>query len=132
TRSPRPVPACWSPSCTNCAVAVAASVSRQCVPAAVWGRRRSSRFRHRESCIGWRSTCLRRSSVSIVELVAVARGGSLRATGRLLSLVEGPRREEVLAVLEPAAARVVGVTGPPGAGKSTTVGALTGAYRAKG
>jgi LAO/AO transport system kinase len=70
--------------------------------------------------------------VNIVELVAVARGGSLRATGRLLSLVEGPRREEVLAVLEPAPARVVGVTGPPGAGKSTTVGALTGAYRAKG
>ena len=37
--------------------------------------------------------------MSIAELVAVARGGSLRATGRLLSLVEGPRREEVLARL---------------------------------
>jgi LAO/AO transport system kinase len=31
-----------------------------------------------------------------------------------------------------AAVRVVGVTGPPGAGKSTTVGALIGAYRERG
>lgn len=31
-----------------------------------------------------------------------------------------------------APARVVGITGPPGAGKSTTVGALVGAYRSAG
>ncbi|MBA9005414.1 methylmalonyl Co-A mutase-associated GTPase MeaB [Thermomonospora cellulosilytica] len=68
------------------------------------------------------------------ELVASARSGSIRSAGRLLSLVEGERREEVLAALDPAAAsaRVVGVTGPPGAGKSTTIGALVGAYRQRG
>ncbi|WP_052031063.1 methylmalonyl Co-A mutase-associated GTPase MeaB [Rhodococcus triatomae] len=56
----------------------------------------------------------------------------MRAAGRLLSLVESPRRDEVLAVLGPATARVVGLTGPPGAGKSTTVAALVGAYRERG
>ncbi|MFB4298745.1 methylmalonyl Co-A mutase-associated GTPase MeaB [Actinomadura sp. NTSP31] len=70
--------------------------------------------------------------MNVPEMVAAARGGSVRAAGRLLSLVEGPRRGEVLDVLGPAAARVIGVTGPPGAGKSTTVAALVGAYRADG
>ena len=71
--------------------------------------------------------------VTIDELIAAAAGGSARATGRLLSLVESPRRDEVLGALGGVtAARVVGVTGPPGAGKSTTVGALVGAYRAHG
>ncbi|MGV0746013.1 methylmalonyl Co-A mutase-associated GTPase MeaB [Mycolicibacterium sp. XJ870] len=56
----------------------------------------------------------------------------MRAAGRLLSLVESDRRAEVLAVLPPAAPRVIGVTGPPGAGKSTTVGAMVGAYRERG
>lgn len=68
----------------------------------------------------------------IAELIAAARHGSPRAAGRLLSLVEGPRRAEVLAALESQPARVVGVTGPPGAGKSTTVAELVGAYRARG
>jgi len=66
------------------------------------------------------------------ELVAAARAGSARATGRLLTLVEGDRRAEVLALLEPAKAQVIGVTGPPGAGKSTTVAALVTAYRERG
>ncbi|ODR26600.1 methylmalonyl Co-A mutase-associated GTPase MeaB [Mycolicibacterium porcinum] len=69
---------------------------------------------------------------NIEELVTAARGGSQRAVGRLLSLVESDRRDEVLAVLGPASPRVIGVTGPPGAGKSTTVGALVGAYRDRG
>lgn len=68
----------------------------------------------------------------IEELIAAARGGSQRAVGRLLSLVESDRRDEVLAVLGAASPRVIGVTGPPGAGKSTTVGALVGAYRERG
>ena len=73
------------------------------------------------------------SEVTVHELLAAARGGSQRATGRLLSLVESPRRDEVLVALgDVVAARVVGVTGPPGAGKSTTVGALVGAYRTAG
>ncbi|OLP02440.1 LAO/AO transport system ATPase [Mycolicibacterium porcinum] len=69
---------------------------------------------------------------NIEELIAAARGGSQRAVGRLLSLVESDRRDEVLAVLGPASPRVIGITGPPGAGKSTTVGALVGAYRVRG
>ncbi|MBU9766027.1 methylmalonyl Co-A mutase-associated GTPase MeaB [Mycobacterium sp. TNTM28] len=69
---------------------------------------------------------------TVEELITAARGGSQRAVGRLLSLVESDRRDEVLAVLGPASPRVIGITGPPGAGKSTTVGALVGAYRERG
>jgi LAO/AO transport system kinase len=68
--------------------------------------------------------------MTIDELIDAARNGSIRAAGRLLSLVESPRRNEVLEAVGPTAPpRIVGVTGPPGAGKSTTVGALVGAYR---
>ncbi|BBY05709.1 methylmalonyl Co-A mutase-associated GTPase MeaB [Mycobacterium noviomagense] len=67
--------------------------------------------------------------MNIPELIAAARNGSPRAAGRLLSLVESDRRDEVLASIEPSPARVVGITGPPGAGKSTTIAALVGAYR---
>lgn len=82
--------------------------------------------------------------MNVSELLTAARGGSPRAAGRLLSLVEGEHRNAVLAALDaagdpvpgpasgPGTARVVGVTGPPGAGKSTTVGALVGAYRERG
>ncbi|RDH78487.1 methylmalonyl Co-A mutase-associated GTPase MeaB [Mycolicibacterium moriokaense] len=71
--------------------------------------------------------------MTIDELIAAARNGNTRAAGRLLSLVEGSRRADVLDAL-PATAppRIVGVTGPPGAGKSTTVAALVSAYRAQG
>jgi LAO/AO transport system kinase len=68
----------------------------------------------------------------IAELVAAARGGSTRAAGRLLSLVESTRRDEVLAVVGGAPVQVVGITGPPGAGKSTTVAVLVSAYRRRG
>jgi GTPase len=71
--------------------------------------------------------------MTIDELIAAARSGSTRAVGRLLSLVESSRRDEVLdaigAITPP---RIVGLTGPPGAGKSTTVAALVAAYRADG
>jgi LAO/AO transport system kinase len=68
--------------------------------------------------------------MTIDELVSAAQQGSTRAAGKLLSLVESPRRKEVLDALGATAApRIVGVTGPPGAGKSTTVGALVSAYR---
>ncbi|OBI61615.1 methylmalonyl Co-A mutase-associated GTPase MeaB [Mycobacterium sp. E796] len=73
--------------------------------------------------------------MTIADLIAGARNGSPRAAGRLLSLVEGDRRDEVLASIGPSSAvdvRVIGITGPPGAGKSTTVGALVGAYRERG
>jgi LAO/AO transport system kinase len=70
--------------------------------------------------------------MTIDELVAAARNGSTRAAGRLLSLVEGPRRDEVLAAIGNHTARVVGITGPPGAGKSTTIAVLVTAYRERG
>lgn len=70
--------------------------------------------------------------MNIADLIANARNGSQRAAGRLLSLVEGDRRDEVLASTGPSSVRVVGITGPPGAGKSTTIGALVGAYRERG
>lgn len=71
----------------------------------------------------------------IADLIARARNGSPRAAGRLLSLVEGAQRDEVLANIGPPSGGmgpVVGITGPPGAGKSTTVAALVGAYRKRG
>ena len=67
--------------------------------------------------------------MTIEELVAAARSGSTRAAGRLLSLVESTRRDEVLAAIGSRTARVIGVTGPPGAGKSTTIAVLVAAYR---
>ncbi len=70
--------------------------------------------------------------MDIHELLTAARDGSQRATGRLLSLVEGDRRAEVLAALSPRPIRTIGITGPPGAGKSTTVAVLVAAYRARG
>lgn len=73
------------------------------------------------------------ATLDVSDLIAKARNGSPRAAGRLLSLVESDRREEVLAEIGPdAAVRVIGITGPPGAGKSTTIGALVGAYREHG
>ena len=67
--------------------------------------------------------------MTIADLIEAARGGSPRAAGRLLSLVEGERRDEVLASLGRSPVLVIGITGPPGAGKSTTIAALVGAYR---
>ena len=68
--------------------------------------------------------------MTIDELITAARNGSTRAAGRLLSLVESSRRDEVLDALGATTLpRIVGVTGPPGAGKSTTVAALVSAYR---
>ena len=70
--------------------------------------------------------------MNVADLIQAALSGSTRATGRLLSLIEGDRRDEVLAALDTASARVVGITGPPGAGKSTTIAVLVGGYRERG
>jgi len=71
--------------------------------------------------------------LDVSDLIIKARNGSPRAAGRLLSLVESGRRDEVLTAIGPAVpVRVIGITGPPGAGKSTTIGALVGAYREHG
>jgi len=66
------------------------------------------------------------------DLIAAARGGSVRAAGRLLSMVESDRRTELLAAIDQVPVRVVGITGPPGAGKSTTIAVLVAAYRRRG
>ncbi|MDT5338831.1 MAG: GTPase [Mycobacterium sp.] len=70
--------------------------------------------------------------MNIEELVAAARSGSTRAAGRLLSLAESSSRDEVLAVVGHRPVRVIGITGPPGAGKSTTIAVLVAAYRGQG
>ncbi|RCG19706.1 methylmalonyl Co-A mutase-associated GTPase MeaB [Streptomyces diacarni] len=74
--------------------------------------------------------------VDVAALVAGAREGAPRAVARLISLVEGasPQLREVMAALAPHCgnAYVVGLTGSPGVGKSTTTSALVTAYRAQG
>ncbi|MFJ8927159.1 MULTISPECIES: methylmalonyl Co-A mutase-associated GTPase MeaB [unclassified Streptomyces] len=69
-------------------------------------------------------------------LVAQAREGRPRAVARLISLVEGasPQLREVMAALAPltGGAYVVGLTGSPGVGKSTSTSALVSAYRRVG
>jgi LAO/AO transport system kinase len=69
-------------------------------------------------------------------LIGAARAGDPRALARLVSLVENaaPELRPVMAAIAPLAgqARVVGLTGSPGVGKSTVTGALVAAYRAEG
>jgi len=69
-------------------------------------------------------------------LVARAREGDARSVARLISLVENgdPALPEVAAALAPYAghAQVVGLTGSPGVGKSTTTNELVRALRAEG
>ncbi|WP_433892797.1 methylmalonyl Co-A mutase-associated GTPase MeaB [Streptomyces sp. CA-111067] len=74
--------------------------------------------------------------VDVAALVEQARQGRPRAVARLISLVEGasPQLREVMAALAPltGGAYVVGLTGSPGVGKSTSTSALVSAYRAAG
>lgn len=69
-------------------------------------------------------------------LVERARAGEPRAVARLISLVEdaAPVVPEVMALLAPTSgtAHVVGLTGAPGVGKSTTTSALVTALRGRG
>jgi LAO/AO transport system kinase len=69
-------------------------------------------------------------------LVARAREGDARSVARLISLVENgdPALPEVAAALAPYAghAQVVGLTGSPGVGKSTTTNELVRQLRAEG
>lgn len=85
--------------------------------------------------------------VDVPDLVQRARRGEHRAVARLISLVENgvdarsaasadttARLREVAAALAPhtGKAHVVGLTGPPGVGKSTSTSVLVGALRAHG
>ncbi len=73
---------------------------------------------------------------SIEELIGRARCGDPRAVARLISYVEDavPELRAVMAALSPHTgdARVIGLTGAPGAGKSTCASALVSAYRELG
>ena len=75
-------------------------------------------------------------TLDVPDLVARAERGEARAVARLISLVEdaSPALREVMALLAPRAghARVIGLTGSPGVGKSTSTNALVAAYRRLG
>ncbi|HEY0620810.1 MAG TPA: methylmalonyl Co-A mutase-associated GTPase MeaB [Kribbella sp.] len=77
-----------------------------------------------------------RRTAPVAELVERARDGDSRAVARLISLVEdeSPLLRQVMAALAPHAgqAHIVGITGSPGVGKSTSTSALVSAYRATG
>ncbi len=69
------------------------------------------------------------------DLVRLAREGDPRAVARLISLVEdaSPALRDVIAALMPFAgnAHIVGITGAPGVGKSTSTSAYVAALRAR-
>lgn len=74
--------------------------------------------------------------VDVPALVEQARAGTPRAIGRLISLVDDqhPALREAMAALAPhtGGAHVIGLTGSPGVGKSTTTNALVAGLRGAG
>jgi LAO/AO transport system kinase len=77
-----------------------------------------------------------RSAVAVPALIDQARAGSPRAIARLITLVEeaSPLLREVMAALAPHTGKawVVGLTGSPGVGKSTSTSALVHELRRQG
>jgi LAO/AO transport system kinase len=75
-------------------------------------------------------------TVDVEDLVTRAREGQPRAVARLISFVEdaSPLLREVTAALAPHAGRahVIGITGAPGVGKSTSTSAIVTRLRARG
>jgi LAO/AO transport system kinase len=75
-------------------------------------------------------------AIAVDDLVARARNGEPRSVARLISMIESasPQLREVMAALAPHAgnAYVIGLTGSPGVGKSTTTSVLLTAYREQG
>lgn len=82
------------------------------------------------------STSRPHREVDVPALVEQARAGRPRAVARLISLVEDahPALPEITAALVPLAGRahVVGITGSPGVGKSTSTNALIRELRSRG
>ncbi|WP_440071808.1 methylmalonyl Co-A mutase-associated GTPase MeaB [Streptosporangium sp. OZ121] len=73
-------------------------------------------------------------TAEVSDLVAMAREGRPRAVARLISMVENgsPRLREITGLLcadRPHRARIIGLTGSPGVGKSTSTGMLVHAFR---
>ena len=77
-----------------------------------------------------------KAAPDVAALFAEARSGSRRALGRLLTLVErgGPRADAISELAHPhaGAAHVIGITGAPGAGKSTLTGQLVSLMQSAG
>jgi LAO/AO transport system kinase len=77
-----------------------------------------------------------RGAVDLTDLIERARHGEARALARLISLVEdeSPALPELAGKLAPLTghAHIVGITGPPGVGKSTSTSALISELRAAG
>jgi len=77
-----------------------------------------------------------RRPADLPALIERARAGEALAVARLISLVEdaSPSLPEVAARLAPHSGRaqILGITGSPGVGKSTSTSALVSAYRAAG
>lgn len=75
-------------------------------------------------------------TADVSALVASAREGQARAVARLISLVEdaSPQLREVMVALMPHAgnAHIIGITGAPGVGKSTSTSALVSVLREQG
>lgn len=73
---------------------------------------------------------------NLEKVLAGARGGRIADVARLLSIVENeePEATELVRLTHANTGRaiLVGLTGPPGAGKSTLVSALTAEYRSRG
>ena len=78
----------------------------------------------------------RRGALDVPDLVARARQGDPGAVARLITLVEdaSPLLREVMSSLREHAGRahVLGITGAPGVGKSTSTNALVSAMRRAG
>jgi LAO/AO transport system kinase len=72
---------------------------------------------------------------ALTDLIDSARAGRTRSIARLISLVENnsPHLREAMTLMAPDTGRayVIGLTGSPGVGKSTTVTALVAALRAR-
>lgn len=68
------------------------------------------------------------------ELLAQVQEGNIKALARSISLVENehPGYEKLLQSLPPSQSKIIGITGPPGAGKSTLVDALIGELLSNG
>ena len=76
------------------------------------------------------------STAGVGQLIERAQAGDARALARLISLVENgsPELRPIMKALAPLTgrARMIGLTGAPGVGKSTVTGALVAAYRKQG
>lgn len=68
------------------------------------------------------------------ELLAQVQQGNSKALARCITLVENehPGYEKLLQSLPSSPTKIIGITGPPGAGKSTLVDALIGVFVGKG